>query len=263
MLVEALGSPSNVTRTWSLQRQAPTSAPPTKVIVRTVGLCVRPNEKWTPVVPSPLQPTRRGEIELTVPTEPPCTVGQLKALLMTRLNISPRKGLSLTWWGAVLEPDERTLQELHVQERRVVQDTAPGQKVEKKAPVLELTLRELSQKELESLKELSVVRVRASEGQCVVLEDVGPNTQVKACKETIVKGKLFGPLIDPKAPPPMELFYSPCFNSDSVFGNAMGDEKTLGEYGVMNNDLLFLKLPPPEKEEGGGKDKKGGGKKKK
>ena len=52
--------------------------------------------------------------------------------------------------------------------------------------------------ELIALKELSVVRVRASEGQCVVLEDVGPNTQVKACKETIVKGKLFGPLIDPK-----------------------------------------------------------------
>ena len=68
--------------------------------------------------------------------EPPCTVGQLKALLMTRLNISPRKGLSLTWWGAVLEPDERTLQLHNPPSFNVVGEVDELQNAFDKEPIL-------------------------------------------------------------------------------------------------------------------------------
>lgn len=260
MLVEALGSPSHVTKTWEMQRQAPAnfsldslgktrqqaSCGVSKLVIRTVGQVACPNEKWVPVNPSKSEEGvpkgRNGEFELTELPEG-CTLADLKTRIVQRLNLSLRKHLTLRWWGQVLEPDSATLVALNLRD----------------GGALDLSLRNRTMAEIEELKgvELETVRVRVSEGACVTIQEVGPSTQVKAIKETIVKGKLFGPLIDPKAPPPLELFYSPCFNADSVFGNAMGDETTLGSHKVIHGDVMFLKLPPPPKEDTGGKDAKG------
>lgn len=263
MLVDALGSPSHVTKTWDMQRQAPANfslealgktrqqaCGVSKLVVRTVGQVACPNEKWVPVNPSKTEEGaprgRNGEFELTDLPEG-CTVADLKAIIIQRLNLSLSKHLMLRWWGKVLEPDRETLVALHLRD----------------GGALDLSLRNRTMAEMEELKapELETVRVRVSEGTCVTIQDVGPSTQVKAIKETVVKGKLFGALIDSKAPPPLELFYSPCFNADSVFGNNMTDESTLGSHHVLNGDIMFLKRPPPPKEDTGGKDK--GGKKNK
>ena len=100
MLVEdALGTPTsrlrgtvNVTRTWSLQRSAPTKKLVTKVAVRTIS-------------------TREGQVELEATEE--LTVRELKQRIAHRLHISPRKLMILRWWGAIMD-DEKTLDECHV-----------------------------------------------------------------------------------------------------------------------------------------------------
>jgi hypothetical protein len=49
-----------------------------------------------------------------------------------------------------------------------------------------------------------------------------------------------------KAPPPIELLYTPCLLAAGSFGNALDDESTLGQHGVLHDDLLYLRLPAPE-----------------
>ena len=49
-----------------------------------------------------------------------------------------------------------------------------------------------------------------------------------------------------KAPPPVELLYTPCLLAAGSFGNALDDESTLGQHGVLHDDLLYLRLPAPE-----------------
>ena len=167
MLVEdALGTPTsrlrgtvNVTRTWSLQRSAPTKKTVTKVAVRTIsaregqvelGMRRVPRPTWPAIatLPRPTAaraathrsrgppacsglpsgPERRalaasrllaeprllpGQIELEA-TEADggeltqLTVRELKQRIAHRLHISPRKLMTLRWWGAVME-DEKTL----------------------------------------------------------------------------------------------------------------------------------------------------------
>ena len=87
----------NVTRTWSMQRaagdQAFSDKPVTKVSVRTIS-------------------SREGQVELEELTGE-LTVRELKQRIAHRLHISPRKVLTLRWWGAVMD-DTKTLDELHV-----------------------------------------------------------------------------------------------------------------------------------------------------
>jgi hypothetical protein len=106
-------------------------------------------------------------------------------------------------------------------------------------------------------------------------------TTIGAIKRTIVDGKLFGAaLIDPKvhlllispharthcahcthfthathathhayhrkAPPPIDLLYTPSLLAAGTFGNALDDESTLGQHSVLHDDLLYLRLPAPE-----------------
>jgi len=184
---------------------------------------------------------RAGQVEVEA-TES-MTVRLLKTRIMHKLHISPRKILTLRWWGAIMD-DEKTLDQEHV---------ADG-------GLLELSLKNHTQAELEPLKDVQQVRVRVMTGEMVIIEEVTPQTTVGAVKRTIVERKLFGPMIDAKAPPPMELCYSQCFTSSSapVFGNNMPEESTLGQHGVLHDDLLYLRLPPPPKDDAG-KDK--GGKK--
>ena len=54
------------------------------------------------------------------------------------------------------------------------------------------------------------------------------------------------PRLLPQAPPPVELLYTPCLLAAGSFGNALDDESTLGQHGVLHDDLLYLRLPAPE-----------------
>lgn len=101
---------------------------------------------------------------------------------------------------------------------------------------------------LEALKDVRQVRVRVAAGDMVIVDDVTAQTKIGAIKRTVIERKLFGPLIDAKAPPPLDLLYTPCFTPTPVFGNALNDESTLGQHGVLHDDLLYLRLPPPPQE---------------
>ena len=57
---------------------------------------------------------------------------------------------------------------------------------------------------------------------------------------------LHPPRLLPQAPPPVELLYTPCLLAAGSFGNALDDESTLGQHGVLHDDLLYLRLPAPE-----------------
>ena len=57
---------------------------------------------------------------------------------------------------------------------------------------------------------------------------------------------LHPPHLIPQAPPPVELLYTPCLLAAGSFGNALDDESTLGQHGVLHDDLLYLRLPAPE-----------------
>ena len=57
---------------------------------------------------------------------------------------------------------------------------------------------------------------------------------------------LHPPTCSRKAPPPVELLYTPCLLAAGSFGNALDDESTLGQHGVLHDDLLYLRLPAPE-----------------
>ena len=129
----------NVTRTWSMQRaagdQAFSDKPVTKVSVRTIS-------------------SREGQVELEELTGE-LTVRELKQRVAHRLHISPRKEMTLRWWGTVMD-DEKTLDECHV---------ADG-------GLLELSLKNHTQGALEALKEVRQVRVRVASGTMVIVAEV-------------------------------------------------------------------------------------------
>ena len=259
MLLTALESPSHVTRTWGLQRAAPSRKVVTKVIVRS--LYIREGFQENDEVKH-----RAGQMELGDLNED-MTVSEVKRRIMHKLHISPRKILTLRWWGSVMD-DTKTLHEHHVAEGGLLELSL---QTHSQAALLPLRLKEAAEAAAEGMQQQ--VRVRIMSGQMVVLEEVaaaekgmfeplGASTTAGAIKRTIVEGKLFGSLIDAKNPPPMELCYSPCFVATAapVFGNNMQEESTLGQHNVLRDDLLYLRLPPPPKEDP--KDAKGGKKKK-
>ena len=45
-----------------------------------------------------------------------------------------------------------------------------------------------------------------------------------------------------KAPPPLELLYTPCLLAAGTFGNAMGDEDSLGQHSGLHDSMV--KVPP-------------------
>ena len=141
LAADVLGTPTsrlrgtmNVTRTWSQQRSAPTKKVVTKVAVRTIS-------------------NREGQVEFEATEE--LTVRELKQRIAHRLHISPRKLMTLRWWGAVMD-DEKTLDECHV---------ADG-------GLLELSLKNHAQAELDALKDVRQVRVRVASGSMVVVDEV-------------------------------------------------------------------------------------------
>ena len=153
----------NVTRTWSQQRSAPTKKVVTKVAVRTIS-------------------NREGQVEFEATEE--LTVRELKQRIAHRLHISPRKLMTLRWWGAVMD-DEKTLDECHV---------ADG-------GLLELSLKNHAQAELDALKDVRQVRVRVASGSMVVVDEVS-NARTTGARKPTPKLTLTQAYPDPHNPSP-------------------------------------------------------------
>ena len=90
-----------------------------------------------------------------------------------------------------------------------------------------------------------------------MIADISSVTTVRQLKRALVERKAFPGL---GAEP--QLFYSPVFAPMPVFGNPMEDDRTLGSYGVLQDDVIFAKVDRPA-EEAGSKPAKAPAKKKK
>ena len=74
-----------------------------------------------------------------------------------------------------------------------------------------------------------------------VLTDVSTSTTVRQLKKTLVDRRLL-PGIDAKSGETgIHLFFSPVFAPMPVFGNPMEDDRSLGDYSVLHDDVLFCK----------------------
>ncbi|KAL3917904.1 MAG: hypothetical protein SGPRY_006220 [Prymnesium sp.] len=202
--LQAMGSPHTVQRSWDMSRAAPVAASPHRVAVRSLA-------SKDPV-----------ELELTEGA----TVADLKGQICQKLSISPRKKLTLRWYGTALE-DARTLHQLNVPD----------------GATLEMSSSVRSATEIEELKaQLKQVRIKSTDGRTVLIEALKPTTKVLEIKKTIAERKFFkaeeGFLsVDAKNP----LIYSSVFNAS--FGVPLDDEKTLGSYGMINDDIILFKPP--------------------
>ena len=112
------------------------------------------------------------------------TVRELKRRVAHKLHISPRKLMTLRWWGAVMD-DEKTLDECHV---------ADG-------GLLELSLKNHAQAELDALKDVRQVRVRVASGSMVVVDEVS-NATPPAPRKPSPKLTLTQAYPDPHNPSP-------------------------------------------------------------
>jgi len=200
-----------VQRSWDMSRSAPTAAAPRKLQIKTLS------------TKDPL------EVEMA----DGATVGDLKAQIVQRLSISPRKALVLRWYGSVIE-DAKRLSEYWIPE----------------GATLEMSTSNRTTAELEELKaQLNKLRIKDMGGRVGLVEGLKPSTTVVELKKRIAEGKLFKPeegflAVDPKNPV-CELFYSAVFGAS--FGLSLDDEKTLGSYGMLNDDVVLFK-PPVDQE---------------
>mmetsp|Transcript_66907 Transcript_66907/g.118428 ORF Transcript_66907/g.118428 Transcript_66907/m.118428 type:complete len:135 (-) Transcript_66907:137-541(-) len=100
--------------------------------------------------------------------------------------------------------------------------------------------------DVEQLKtQLRQVRVKSVDGKVVLIEGIKPTSKVYDIKKTIGERRLFKPeegylAVDPKNPV-CELVYSTVFGA--TFGVPLEDDKTLGSYGMVNDDVLLFKPP--------------------
>lgn len=161
------------------------------------------------------------------------TVSTLKAHIAQRMSVPPRKALVLRWYGSVIE-DDKTLWHYKIPD----------------GAALDMSMSSRSSAEVEELKvQLKQLRVRAMDGKVGLVEGLKPSTKVLEVKKTIAEKKLFKPeegflAVDPKNPV-CELVYSSVFGS--TFGIALDDDKSLGSYGMLNDDVILFK-PPVDQE---------------
>jgi len=227
-------SPHSVLRSWDMSKEAPTTpadsrpwlalSPAKKLFVRTLS------------APQPI------EVDMT----PEMTVAELKAQISVKMFASPRKALGLRWYGADLD-DQQLLTHYRIPD----------------GATLQMSMHARTQAEMELLKQVRQLRVRTMEGKVAIIDGVKPATRVGEIKKAIAERKAFGPIPNFDAKNPVcELLYSTVFNSS--FGISLEDEKTLGSYGMLNDDVLLFKPPLEEAEEDAKKkgDKKEGKKKK-
>jgi len=203
----------HVQRTWWVHRDTPPRPELRSVAIRTLlaPLFAHPVSDALPVV-------------------------ELKAQLAELLEVSPRKELTLRWWGTPLD-DYKLLKYYNLPD----------------GGVLDLSLQTKSAQVIEDLKAVRQIRVRCMQsplsdvhiGRCVMLDEgISAATDVASVKAQLTRLKAFGH--DPKVLAPAEyrweLKYSQVFSS--AFGVEMKDDTNLGKYGVLDGDVLYASLFP-------------------
>jgi len=232
--LQAMHSPHTVQRSWDMSRGAPIIEPPKKVLIRTLS------------APQPVE----------IDTTEKMTVGDLKAEIAMKMSASPRKALDLRWYGSLLE-DHFYLgwQEDPNKKLDISSPPPPPHYRIPEGATLELSMHSRSQTEIEQLKQVRQVRVRTMDGKAAVIDGVKPATKIADIKKTIAERKVFGtiPNFDAKNPV-CELLYSTVFGAS--FGTALDDERTIGSYGMLNDDVLVFRPPVDESEGDPKKDAK-------
>ena len=102
-------------------------------------------------------------------------VSELKEAISHRLNLTPRKSLTLRWWGTPMA-DSSPISEYNISDKGQVQ----------------MSLQTRTQKECEALGELKQVRVRPGDGPAVVIQGLSASSTAKQLKRAILERKLFG-----------------------------------------------------------------------
>jgi len=210
--LQAMESPHSVQRSWDMSRGAPVPGSPKRLVIKTL---------------SSKDPIEMAELPDGM------TVGELKALIAQRMSVPPRKALLLRWYGSIIE-DEHTLMHYHIPD----------------GAALEMQMTGRTSAEVDELKaQLKQLRIKNTDGKVGIIEGLKPSTRVFDIKKTIAERKLFKPeegflAVDPKNPV-CELVYSAVFTGS--FGVTLDDEKTLGSYGMLDDDVLLFK-PPVDQE---------------
>jgi len=210
--LQAMESPHSVQRSWDMSRSAPIPPSPKRLLVKTLS--------------------SKDPIEIAELPDP-ITVAELKFQIAQRLAVPPRKALVLRWYGSVID-DAHTLAHYHVPE----------------GATLEMSITTRTTAEIEELKkELKQLRIKDNSGRMGIIEGLKPSTKVLELKKVIAERKLFKPeegflTVDPKNPV-CELIYSAMYTS--TFGISLEDEKTVGSYGMLDDDVILFK-PPVDQE---------------
>jgi hypothetical protein len=145
------------------------------------------------------------------------TIAEVKRAVGAALHLSNRKKTTLRWYGAALEDDEATLQDLHI----------PND------AQLDAVFRTRLPQELDEFKTIKHVLMVDLDGNALTLEGVSNSTEVGAIKAML------------KAPPTALVYFSPVFTS--TFGTPLADERTLGSFNVLDGDVLYYSTGvPPE-----------------
>lgn len=171
--ITAFESPHLVQRTWDQQRAAPERLTELSSVRVRTRCALEVGTSDDPINGHEAQPAGAGSGELAVSARAEMTVGELKQRISHLLHITPRKALSLTWWGVTLDDDERRLDTYHVNQN--------GQ--------LQLSLSAKTQAELAAAHALSQVRVR-SDDVSVVVGQLSPETTVAQVKNALLSGKV-------------------------------------------------------------------------
>jgi len=203
--LQAMQSPHIVQRSWEMSRGAPIVPHPKKLVIRTLS--------------------SKDPVQIETPVG--MTVGDLKYEIAQRMVLMPRKALSLRWYGSLLE-DQYGLPHYRIPD----------------GAMIEMAMHPRPAAEIEQLqRDMKQVRVKGMDGKVFVIEGVKQSTKVFEIKKTIAERKLFKPEegflpVDPKNPV-CELFYSTVFGA--TFGISLDDEKTVGSYGMLNDDVVLFK----------------------
>lgn len=143
------------------------------------------------------------------------TIAEVKRALAAALHLSNRKKTTLRWYGAALEDEQATLQDLHI----------PND------AQLEAVFRTRLPQELEEFKTIKHVLMIDLDGNALTLEGVSNSTEVSAIKAML------------KAPETALVYFSPVFTS--TFGTPLADERTLGSFNVLDGDVLYYSTGVP------------------
>lgn len=213
--------------TWGATRAAPLAVKLTHVNV---------------VMPKPVAAvTADGETKLAraegvrLEVTPETSIEGLREQLIAHFRISPRKSVTIRWWGAELV-DGHDLSHYRISD----------------GSQLEVVLRSRTMTELEALakeRPLSRVRVQTFSGRCVTVENVLPTTTPRAIKQALVDAKLIDGFSKGNLATAVLYFapMAPLFAPGTL--PTLDDDKPIGEIGVMDGDILTIKFAPIVKDE--------------